>query len=68
MNYIKQLQAENADLKNQINNIEESINDFRRYANSDKFTGVDLDGSRKDWMAISDIHRYLSLISINIKQ
>ena len=48
MNYIKQLQQENSVYANQINTTDHAINNFRVFLNSDKFKGVDFDGSRKD--------------------
>ena len=55
MNYIKQLQADNNTLANQINNTDHAINEFRIFLNSPKFTGTDLDGSRKDYINTSDV-------------
>jgi len=43
MNYIKKLQAENAELKGQLSEIHERLIDYMRYYNSDKFHGTDND-------------------------
>lgn len=61
MNFIKQLQAENAELKAQIEGAQQEIRDFRAYlCNSPKFTGVDADGSHKDWISTSDVLHQLN--------
>lgn len=39
MNYIKQLQSENAELQEQIRRIQEVTMDLMAYAQSDKFSG-----------------------------
>ena len=62
MNYIKQLQQDNRIYANQINQADHAINNFRVFLNSDKFNGVDLDGSRKDWISVDDVRRELELI------
>ena len=62
MNYIKQLQQDNRIYANQINQADHAINNFRVFLNSDKFKGVDLDGSRKDWISVDDVRRELELI------
>ena len=55
MNYIKQLQAENKSLNNQIENVQGEINNFISFLHSDKFSGQQSDGERKDWIATSDV-------------
>lgn len=55
MNYIKQLQAENAALKETIQTAQNEINFFLSYLHSDKFAGVDSAGGRKDWISTSDV-------------
>ena len=55
MNYIKQLQAENAELKAQAATAQNAINDFRAYLMSSKFTGLDLDGSNKDYIHTHEV-------------
>ena len=55
MNYIKQIQSENAGLKNQIKETNIAIQDMISFLHSDKFVGVQSDGSRKDWIATNDV-------------
>ena len=55
MNYIKQLQAENKSLNNQIKETNIAIQDFISFLHSDKFSGQQSDGERKDWIATSDV-------------
>lgn len=62
MNYIKQLQAENAQLKATINSTHNVIKDFSRLLHSSKHNGVDMHGERSDWIATSDALRQLELI------
>lgn len=60
MNYIKQLQADNAAAKNQANEILNDIIAFKAFLASPKFVGVESDGSRKDWISTGDVDRFLS--------
>lgn len=59
MNYIKQLQQRVAGLEARADNTRDAIQDFRIYLNSPKFTGLDTDGTRKDWIATSDVYYLL---------
>lgn len=59
MNYIKQLQEENNNLKQIIANCRNEIQASKIFLNSSKFTGVESDGSRKDWIATGDVQRIL---------
>lgn len=64
MNYIKQLQAANDAQKQTLTNLEIEINDFLRFLQSDKFTGVESDGGRKDWISTGDvIHQLMNFRS-----
>jgi hypothetical protein len=54
MNYIKSLQAENAKLKSDLEETRKKIDNFIVFLHSDKFTGVQSDGSRKDWISTGD--------------
>ena len=55
MNYIKQLQAEVKQLTSDRDDLRSGIKEFIGFvANSGKFNGTDLDGSRKDWIATHD--------------
>ncbi len=62
MNYIQQLQQENAKLKETIETLEENISNFRVFLLSDKFQTKE-GGERKDWIATSDVDRFLSEIA-----
>lgn len=59
MNYIKSLQAENAELKNRVKKLDEEITQFIVFLNSPKFTGIEQNGTgagdRKDWIATGDV-------------
>lgn len=55
MNYIKSLQAEIAQKNAQIAEAKETIQEFLAHLNGPKFTGVDSDGSRKDWISTADV-------------
>jgi len=69
MNYIKRLEAENKEAKRRLAKLEAEILEFRAYIlTAPKFTGVDIDGGRKDWISTSDLNTYLERfhsISIN---
>jgi len=54
MNYIKQLKEENERLKNELIATRDEIHSFISFLHSDKFTGVQSDGSRKDWISTGD--------------
>ena len=71
MNYIKQLQADNAELIARIEKAETAIQDFTRLLHSAKHNGVDINGERSDWISTSDTLGQLGLISdalFNINQ
>lgn len=55
MNYIKQLQAENQRLKDEIAMIHDELLNFISFLHSDKFRGVQSDGARKDWISTTDV-------------
>jgi len=55
MNYIKKLQRENEEMRHRLDAIMQEVQAFRAELLTHKFTGVDLDGGRKDWMSTSDI-------------
>lgn len=60
MNYIKRLEADNADLRKRIENTVNDLNAFRAFLRSAKFTGTESDGSRKDWISTGDADNHLS--------
>jgi hypothetical protein len=59
MNYIKQLQEENAALKAAIQDTNEKIDLFLSLLASPKFSGKESNGDRKDWIATGDVYRII---------
>lgn len=55
MNYIKSLQADKAELEARIKRTDESLEALLMMLNGPKFTGVESDGGRKDWIATGDV-------------
>jgi len=62
MNYIKRLQRENEEAKRRLQEVQDICQQYRAELLSPKFTGVDLDGSSKDYMGTSDIDIRLQAI------
>lgn len=58
MNYIKQLQTENRELRNGLQNLNQEIMDFFCFLCGPKFTGLE-NGERKDWIATTDVKHFL---------
>jgi hypothetical protein len=63
MNYIARLQADLAAAKAALEAKAEAIQEFRIHLAGDKFAGTDADGSRKDWIATSDVNAWLARIA-----
>jgi hypothetical protein len=61
-NFIKTLQAENAEMKAKIEAMEHAMNLFRSHLCSSKFQGFEADGSRRDWIAVNDVFRWIETI------
>lgn len=59
MNYIKKLQTEKVELENKLAHMKQSITDFQTHLHSEKFQGVQADGSRKDWISTADVLNWL---------
>ena len=61
-NYIIRLQGEaiSAQAKNVAT--EQAIQAFRMHLQGEKFQGFEPDGSRKDWIAVSDVLAWLTII------
>ena len=55
MNYIKRLESENDNKKTCILEADQLIEHWKLELIGNKFTGTDLDGSRKDWQSTMDI-------------
>lgn len=58
MNYIKQLEANNATLEAKIKSAQEEIQAFRSHLSGSKFTNVE-GQERNDWIATTDVFNYL---------
>ena len=55
MNYIKDLEAKNKELRGVVAGLNSEIDDFIGFLCGPKFTGVESDGERKDWIATGDV-------------
>ncbi len=66
MNYIKQLQQENTQLRADLESIRLEVEAFIVHLNSDKFRGTD-NGERKDWIATADVIQRLRAIQSFIR-
>jgi hypothetical protein len=63
MTYIRTLQS---DLKTAVAAVrakDRAVSEFRIHLHGPKFQGLDLDGGRKDWIAVSDVLAWLTRIS-----
>ena len=58
MNYIARLQGELATAEATLKAKTEAIQEFRVHLAGDKFAGTEADGSRKDWIATSDVNAW----------
>jgi hypothetical protein len=63
MNYIARLQGEAAAAHATVTAKDQAIQAFSVHLHSDKFKGFEPDGSRKDWIAVSDVLNWLSIIA-----
>jgi len=55
MNYIKRLEAELAEAREELAAKNSLLRAFMRELEGQKFQGVDSDGDRKDWIATADV-------------
>lgn len=62
MNYIKQLESRKAELDDVIITRAERMQEFREYLLSPKFAPILSDGSRGDWVAVTDVLNWLRYI------
>jgi len=62
MNYIKQLEADKAELQDQLIGRAERIQELRGYLLSPKFAPILSDGSRGDWVGVTDVLNWLRYI------
>jgi hypothetical protein len=64
VNHIVRLQTDLAAAQDEIEAKADAIQEFRiHHLAGSKFAGVDADGSRKDWIATSDVYAWLTHIS-----
>jgi hypothetical protein len=61
-NYIIRLQGEATSAQTKIAATEQAIRAFRMHLQGEKFQGFEADGSRKDWIAVSDVLAWLTII------
>lgn len=59
MNYIKTLESICDDRAARLEAIARQVEWMRQHLNSDKFKGQNIDGARKDWIATSDVLRWI---------
>ncbi len=59
-NYIKTLEARVEELEARLQEKAELVAAFHQHLLSPKFSGLDQDGSRKDWIATGDVLRWLA--------
>ena len=58
-NYIHTLQRIGEERAERLTQLHERVEWMRAHLLSPKFQGVDLDGDRKDWIATSDVLRFI---------
>lgn len=63
MNYIARLQADLAAAQATLSAKTDAIQEFRVHLAGDKFAGTASDGTRKDWIAVSDVNAWLARIT-----
>ena len=63
MNHIARLQADLAAANAALEAKAEAIQEFRVHLAGDKFAGTEADGSRKDWIATSDVNAWRARIA-----
>ena len=61
---VRALQLEVEQLKAMVNSFETSCNHFKGHLHSDKFSGVDSSGERKDLIATGDVLNWIRDMSI----
>lgn len=62
MNYIHRLQHERDDAERRVKQADQLLLAFLTETLGPKFTGLDTDGGRKDWMATADIRTRIEAI------
>lgn len=67
MNFIQRLKTEVEHRDAAIQAAQQEVTDFLAFLHSEKFTGVDTDGSRKDWIATGDVVAWLQGLRSTLK-
>jgi hypothetical protein len=62
VNHIHALQAQVAQNERDNRAQDARFDEFRVHLCGDKFCGFDSDGDRKDWIAVSDVNRWIEYI------
>jgi hypothetical protein len=62
MNHIARLQADLSAARAAIAARDDAIQAFRVHLDSEKFRGVESDGSRKDWVAVADVLAWMAIV------
>ena len=63
-NYIKRLERENKEKAERIAQLEADLIAFEVHVSSEKFTGSDETGERRDWIATGDVTDRLRIIRV----
>jgi len=63
MNYIVRLQVDTATARAELAAKAAAIQAFRIHLASEKFCGIEADGSRKDWIAVADVLAWLAAVT-----
>ena len=66
-NYIKKLEFEKAELEGRIEALETGLSEFRSHIDSPKFTGVEEDGGRRDWISTRDVTDWIENLRIRVR-
>lgn len=66
-NYIKRLQSDVTKRESTLENLATWKQAFRAHLELDKFKGVDSSGERKDWIATSDVLKWLESMPFNVE-
>ncbi len=67
MNYIKRMETDLKDATTSIIDTLETLHTYRAFIlTAPKFTGRDLDGTRKDWIATSDVAAWIDALRADI--
>lgn len=67
MNYIKRLEAENAEKAARIAALEKELSAFRWHIDGPKFQGTDADGGRKDWISTDDVRLWIERARVALR-